>query len=50
MPALMPSSSPTLAAIDLGSNCFRLEIVRVAQKRYQRQLCVKELLSLGASP
>ncbi|PTT92912.1 hypothetical protein DBR42_01095 [Pelomonas sp. HMWF004] len=48
MPDLPPSSLPTLAAIDLGSNSFRLEIARVAQNRYQRQLCVKEMVSLGA--
>lgn len=48
MPDMLPSSSPTLAAIDLGSNSFRLEIARVAQNRYQRQLCVKEMVSLGA--
>jgi len=48
MPDLLPSFSPTLAAIDLGSNSFRLEIARVAQNRYQRQLCVKEMVSLGA--
>ncbi|WP_457393593.1 Ppx/GppA phosphatase family protein [Roseateles sp. P5_E1] len=48
MPDLLPSCSPTLAAIDLGSNSFRLEIARVTQNRYQRQVCIKEMVSLGA--
>jgi len=48
MPDLLPLSSPTLAAIDLGSNSFRLEIARVALNRYQRQVCFKRMVSLGA--
>jgi len=36
MSDLLPSSWPRMAAIDLGSNTFRLEIARVAQNRYQR--------------
>ncbi|HEX2010601.1 MAG TPA: Ppx/GppA phosphatase family protein [Roseateles sp.] len=44
---LMPSGPSTLAAIDLGSNSFRLEAGHVWQGRYQRQHCRKEMVSLG---
>ena len=47
MSDLQHASFPTLAAIDLGSNSFRLEIARITKNRYQRQLCVKEMVSLG---
>lgn len=45
---LLFASSPALAAIDLGFNSFRLEIARIAKNRYQRQLCVEQMVSLGA--
>jgi exopolyphosphatase / guanosine-5'-triphosphate,3'-diphosphate pyrophosphatase len=37
-----------LAAIDMGSNSFRLEIGQVRGSRYQRQLYLKETVRLGA--
>jgi len=48
MPDLLPPSSSALAAIDLGSNSFRLEVGHVVGNRYQRQHCRKEMVSLGA--
>lgn len=44
---LLFASSPELAAIDLGFNSFRLEIARIAKNRYQQQLCVEQMVSLG---
>lgn len=43
-----PAPSPTLAAIDLGSNSFRLEIGSVLQDEYLQVHCRKEMVSLGA--
>ena len=37
-----------LAAIDIGSNSFRLEIGRVASGRYRREDYLKEMVRLGA--
>jgi exopolyphosphatase/guanosine-5'-triphosphate,3'-diphosphate pyrophosphatase len=48
----MVSTSPTavgpLAAIDMGSNSFRLEIGQVQDGRYRRHLYLKETVRLGA--
>jgi exopolyphosphatase/guanosine-5'-triphosphate,3'-diphosphate pyrophosphatase len=41
-------AAPTLAAIDLGSNSFRLEIGSVLQDEYLQVHCRKEMVSLGA--
>ena len=46
-PALALPSGP-LAAIDLGSNSFRLEIGQIAQGRYRRIRYLKEMVRLGA--
>ena len=43
---LSPPSA--LAAIDLGSNSFRLEVGCVAQGRYERLYCRREMVSLSA--
>jgi exopolyphosphatase/guanosine-5'-triphosphate,3'-diphosphate pyrophosphatase len=37
-----------LAALDLGSNSFRLEVGQVWQGRYRRRHCHKKMVSLGA--
>lgn len=42
------ANAPVLAAIDMGSNSFRLEMARMVQGRYQRTLYVKETVRLGA--
>ncbi|MFY8119141.1 MAG: exopolyphosphatase, partial [Roseateles sp.] len=42
------STSTALAAIDMGSNSFRLEIAQLQQGRYRRQLYLKETVRLGA--
>lgn len=42
----LPTSA--LAAIDLGSNSFRLEVGQVHEGQYQRHHCFKEMVSLGA--
>ena len=47
MSQLIPFPSSALAAIDLGSNSFRLEVGQVHEARYQRQHCSKEMVSLG---
>lgn len=39
--------APLLAAIDMGSNSFRLELARVNEGRYERVLYVKETVRLG---
>ncbi|MDY0745128.1 Ppx/GppA family phosphatase [Paucibacter sp. R3-3] len=41
-------SSPALAAIDLGSNSFRLEVGQVLPDGYRKLHCRKEMVSLGA--
>ncbi len=45
-PAL-PAAEAPLAAIDMGSNSFRLEIARVARGRYERIDYIKETVRLG---
>lgn len=48
MPLTSPSPSGLLAAIDMGSNSFRLEIGQVVDGRYRRQRYLKETVRLGA--
>ena len=48
MPAHPVVASPPLAAIDMGSNSFRLEIGAVRGSRYSRSLYVKDTVRLGA--
>ena len=38
MSITLPSPSGVLAAIDMGSNSFRLEIGQIREGRYRRQL------------
>lgn len=45
MPGLHPAP---LAAIDLGSNSFRLELGQLLENRYVRQRCYKSMVSLGS--
>jgi len=45
MPPL--NAAAPLASIDIGSNSFRLEIARLQQGRYKRQLYLKETVRLG---
>ena len=45
---LSPDHQAPLAAIDLGSNSFRLEIARLVHGRYQRIVYLKETVRLGA--
>jgi exopolyphosphatase/guanosine-5'-triphosphate,3'-diphosphate pyrophosphatase len=42
------SPAQPLAAVDIGSNSFRLEIGRLQNGRYQRQRYVKRVVRLGA--
>lgn len=44
----LPTSALTMAAIDLGSNSFRLELGRVQAGLYQQLHCSKEMVSLGS--
>jgi exopolyphosphatase/guanosine-5'-triphosphate,3'-diphosphate pyrophosphatase len=48
MPQSLPSPSGQLAAIDMGSNSFRLEIGQIRDTRYRRHLYLKETVRLGA--
>ena len=48
MTDFQPLSSSALAAIDLGSNSFRLEVGEVIGNSYRRELCQKSMVSLGA--
>ncbi|MGI9154824.1 MAG: exopolyphosphatase, partial [Rubrivivax sp.] len=49
VPEVLSSSVPrSLAAIDIGSNSFRLELGRVASGRYRRDDYLKETVRLGA--
>jgi exopolyphosphatase/guanosine-5'-triphosphate,3'-diphosphate pyrophosphatase len=48
MPLTLPSPAGLLAAIDMGSNSFRLEIGQIREGRYRRQLYLKETVRLGA--
>jgi exopolyphosphatase/guanosine-5'-triphosphate,3'-diphosphate pyrophosphatase len=47
MPDAADTSSPLLAAIDIGSNSFRLEIGQVIHGRYKRVDYLKETVRLG---
>jgi exopolyphosphatase/guanosine-5'-triphosphate,3'-diphosphate pyrophosphatase len=47
MQTLVPPSAP-LAAVDIGSNSFRLEIGQLPQTRYRRIDYLKEMVRLGA--
>lgn len=46
--ATPPSPTGQLAAIDMGSNSFRLEIGQVRDGRYRRHLYRKDMVRLGA--
>jgi exopolyphosphatase/guanosine-5'-triphosphate,3'-diphosphate pyrophosphatase len=48
MPLTLPSPTGLLAAIDMGSNSFRLEIGQIHSGRYRRHLYLKETVRLGA--
>jgi exopolyphosphatase/guanosine-5'-triphosphate,3'-diphosphate pyrophosphatase len=48
MPIANASPTGLLAAIDMGSNSFRLEIGQVREGRYRRHLYRKETVRLGA--
>ncbi|MEK8030305.1 Ppx/GppA phosphatase family protein [Ideonella sp. DXS29W] len=48
MPLTLPSPSGPLAAIDMGSNSFRLEIGQIREGRYKRHQYLKETVRLGA--
>ena len=43
-----PLTSELFAAIDLGSNSFRLETARISAGRYRKEFYVKETVRLGA--
>ena len=47
MPSRPLNATAPLAAIDIGSNSFRLEIARLQQGRYKRILYLKETVRLG---
>jgi exopolyphosphatase / guanosine-5'-triphosphate,3'-diphosphate pyrophosphatase len=44
----LPAADAPLAAIDMGSNSFRLEIARLVRGRYERIDYIKETVRLGA--
>ena len=48
MPIALPPADAPLAAIDMGSNSFRLEIGQLHAGRYRRLFYVKESVRLGA--
>ena len=48
MPLRPPSATAPLAAIDIGSNSFRLEIAQLQHGRYRRIAYLKETVRLGA--
>ncbi len=48
MSAYPPTAVGPLAAVDIGSNSFRLEIGQVQHDRYRRHLYLKETVRLGA--
>ncbi len=49
MPSLpLPAADAPLAAIDMGSNSFRVEIARLMRGRYERIDYIKETVRLGA--
>ncbi|WP_263537577.1 exopolyphosphatase [Paucibacter sp. Y2R2-4] len=47
-PALNPTQAAPLAAIDMGSNSFRLEIAHMPRGQYRRMEYLKETVRLGA--
>lgn len=47
MPSRLPRASAPLAAIDMGSNSFRLEIGQLQHGRYRRIAYLKETVRLG---
>ena len=47
MPTRPPSATAALAAIDIGSNSFRLEIAQLQHGRYRRIAYLKETVRLG---
>ena len=47
MPEALPPLTAPLAAVDLGSNSFRLEIGRLQRGRYRRIDYLKEMVRLG---
>ncbi len=47
MPLRPPSATAPLAAIDIGSNSFRLEIAQLQHGRYRRIAYLKETVRLG---
>ncbi|MBT9489294.1 MAG: exopolyphosphatase [Rubrivivax sp.] len=47
MPVQLPSLNEPLAAIDMGSNSFRLEIGQLQHGRYRRLDYLKEMVRLG---
>jgi exopolyphosphatase/guanosine-5'-triphosphate,3'-diphosphate pyrophosphatase len=48
MPTAVPPADAPLAAIDIGSNSFRLEIAQAQHGQYRRVEYVKETVRLGA--
>ena len=48
MPSRLPAPTAPLAAIDMGSNSFRIETGQVLHGRYRRGLYLKETVRLGA--
>lgn len=48
MSQALPSPTGPLAAVDMGSNSFRLEIGHLRDGRYRRHLYLKETVRLGA--
>jgi exopolyphosphatase / guanosine-5'-triphosphate,3'-diphosphate pyrophosphatase len=48
MPSSTANDSPTLAAIDIGSNSFRLELGQLERGRYKRLAYIKRVVRLGA--
>lgn len=48
MSVISPTAVGPLAAIDMGSNSFRLEIGQIQEGRYRRHLYLKETVRLGA--
>jgi exopolyphosphatase / guanosine-5'-triphosphate,3'-diphosphate pyrophosphatase len=48
MPSALPSAVAPLAAIDIGSNSFRLEVGQILRGQYRRIDYLKETVRLGA--
>ena len=47
LPSGTPSAAAPLAAIDIGSNSFRLELAHLQHGRYRRLAYLKETVRLG---